>query len=191
MSFTDGISSRVKSKIDNKKKIQRLRNSNKASKILGFKWLETSKIFPDNQLDTVPLLELIKEIERYKKKINPEIIITHHNGDLNIDHKIINSSVITAFRPKSKSNVKKIISFEINSSTEYNREKSKFFFPNLYVDIKPYIKKKIIAFRSYKEENLSYPNSRSLEGLKNLAKYRGNQIGVEFAEAYEILLERY
>ena len=52
----------------------------------------------DNQLDKVPLLKIIKEIEK-NKKINPFIVYTHNFNDLNIDHKKVAEATLTAFRP--------------------------------------------------------------------------------------------
>ena len=66
ISFTNGVSSRGNKKDKEIKK--RKLNSIKASKILGFNWLAQYD-FPDNQLDTMSLLDLVKIIEKHKKKI--------------------------------------------------------------------------------------------------------------------------
>lgn len=55
--------------------------------------------FPDNSFDTVPLLEIIKKVEEFINKINPDIIFTHHNADLNVDHRITFQAVLTTCRP--------------------------------------------------------------------------------------------
>ena len=122
-----------------------------------------------------------------KNKINPELIITHFPEDLNIDHQVVAEATMTAFRPKFKENCKKILAFEVPSSTDYANYKKKIFRPNYYVDIEKFWKKKAQALKAYKDEIMSYPNSRSLKGLKNLAKYKGNQVGVKMAESFQIL----
>jgi len=56
----------------------------KSNKILGI----TDAIFynfPDNELDSIPRLKIIKVIEKQIEKINPDIVFTNHYGDLNID----------------------------------------------------------------------------------------------------------
>ena len=73
-------------------------NIKQAQKILGYQELATYS-FPDNRFDIVPLLEIVKVVEKEKKSFNPDIVFTHHNGDLNIDHKLTFQAVITAFRP--------------------------------------------------------------------------------------------
>lgn len=190
LSMTDGISSRLKKKSNLLIK-KRLKNSVKASKILGFKWLENfSGNFPDNQMDKVPLLQVVKLIEKVKKKINPTIVYTHNPTDLNIDHRIVVDAVMTAFRPQAKEKWKKIIAFEIPSATDYSYYKeNKIFTPNFILDISKLWKKKKLAIKAYGSEIKKFPNSRSLKGIYNLAKIRGVQNGLKLAEAFKILKE--
>ena len=88
LSMTDGISSRSDN-CSQKCLRDRFQAAKEASEILGFKWFEFGN-FPDNSMDSVPLLEIIKFIEKAKNKLNPDIIYTHSAADLNIDHKIVN-----------------------------------------------------------------------------------------------------
>ena len=186
ISMTNGVSSRVRS---SKKEIdQRYKNSLKAAKLIGFNWLnKISGDFADNAMDSEPLLNIVKVIEKAKKITNPEIVITHYPEDLNIDHQIVSSATLTAFRPKTNQTCKKIISFEVPSSTDFAIYKKNFFKPNYFVDIQKFWNKKKLGLDAYKDEMLKYPNSRSLKGLKNLAHYRGNQVGLNMAEAFQIL----
>jgi LmbE family N-acetylglucosaminyl deacetylase len=189
ISMTDGVSSRLHKNLDLKKK-NRIANSIKASKILGFKWIDIDEKFPDNQLDKVALLKIIKVIEKIKKKIKPTIIYTHNPGDLNIDHRIVTDAVMTAFRPQAKENWKKIIAFEIPSSTDYSYyDKNKIFVPNYILNIEKFWIKKKLALLAYKSEIQQFPNSRSMQGIYNLAKMRGVQNGIKLAEAFNILKE--
>ena len=183
--FTDGVSARGKNKFEEIK--QRKKNSLKALKILG---VNQSKFlsYPDNSLDKVPLIKIVKEIESVIRKIKPDIIFTHSNVDLNIDHEIISRAVITATRPKPNYSVKNIYLFETLSSTEWNfNYKKKSFNPNFFVDITKNIENKIKAAKEYKKEINTWPNPRSISGIRNLAKYRGQSVGVKFAEAFYLL----
>ena len=185
MSFTDGVSARVNKNKTLRKK--RLQSAKKVSEFLGFKWIKNLN-FPDNQLDKVPLLKIIKEIEKIKKKINPFIVYTHNFNDLNIDHKKVAEATLTAFRPTPESKVLEFRTFEVPSSTDYYQLKNgKNFIPNLFVDISKSWKKKLDALKIYKSEIKKKPHSRSLDGIKNLAKIRGNQSGLKFAESFEII----
>lgn len=189
ISFTNGIGSRSK---QNKKSDQinkRKESSIRASKILGFKWFEQFD-YPDNEMDKVSMLEIIKKIEIYKKKFLPHVVITHNFSDLNIDHRIVAEATLTAFRPEPNSSCAKIITFEVPSSTDYRMlKRSNNFIPNYFVKIDKFFAYKIKAIKTYKKEVKKSPHARSIEGVKNLSKIRGNQSGVKFAEAFEIIRE--
>ena len=98
----------------------RKKNALKANKILGVKAKDI--IFLKNtscRMDTVPLIEHSKSIEKYIKQFKPNRIFTHSPQDLNLDHRLTYQAVITAARPLKKSSVKKILSFEVPSSTDW------------------------------------------------------------------------
>ena len=181
MSFTDGVSSRSSKKNLPKQINDRFLYSRKAEKILNFKWIKNLS-FPDNELDKVPLLQIIKQIELVSKKIKPVMVYTHSMSDLNIDHRMVAEATLTAFRPDLNQNCKEIRLFETPSSTDFSFNKiKKSFSPNIYVDISKFWKKKKIALEAYKSEIKKFPHSRSLKGIANLAKLRGSQSGVLMA----------
>jgi len=188
--FSDGVTSRNLNNSKIKGNIlKRKKSSFKASKILGIKKTEFLN-FPDNQFDTMPLLAIVKFIEDLISKYKPSIIFTHYDNDLNIDHKIISKAVITATRPHSKYFVEKLLLFEVLSSTEWNFSSSKkVFSPNVFINISNDIKKKIKAIKCYSQELRKWPHPRSVEGINNLAKFRGSTIGCKFAESFISLRE--
>ena len=184
----EGITSRDHQQSKKNNTIQQLKkDAEKANKILGIRKV-FFKNLPDNKFDTVPLLNIIKEIEYFITKIKPEIVYTHHHDDLNIDHQLTHRAVLTATRPLSECSVKRIFSFEVLSSTEWNKfNESTIFIPNMYVDISSTIENKLAAMQCYKTELRNYPHPRSLEGIKILAQRRGLEIGLEFAEAFHLI----
>lgn len=186
----EGITSRANTRIEaDKEELIRLRNNSiKASKIIGFQTIDFCS-FPDNRLDSVDLLDVIKTITYYVDKYNPDIIFTHHFGDLNIDHQIVCRSVLTACRPVEKCNVKKIYAFETPSSTEWNYAYEKSFIPNAYFDVSETFDYKIKGMECYESESACFPHPRSSESLTALAKYRGSNVGCSKAEAFMIMLE--
>lgn len=184
--MSDGVSSRFKTKTPLKEKKIRINECLNVFKFLKFKKPYFYN-FPDNKLDSVPLIDIVKIIERNIKKLKPQIIITHFENCLNIDHQVVYKAVITAARPINKSSVKKILSFEIPSSTNWALFKKNSFLPNYYVDISKNIQKKIKALKMYKSELRKFPHSRSIEYIKNLAKIRGSDCGVNFAEAFVLV----
>ncbi len=158
-----------------------------------FKYLKIEKPtffdFPDNQLDSVPLLKIVKKIEKVIKSFKPEIVFTHYENCLNIDHQITYKATITACRPIRNISVKKILSFEVLSSTEWGIYKKKTFQPNYYFKIDNEFKNKIKAMKFYKSELKKYPHSRSLIAIEALAKFRGISSGFKYAEGFVLVRE--
>lgn len=162
-------------------------NAKAACKILGVNHISFGQ-FPDNKLDTLPLIEIVKYIETALTEFNPDIIYTHSALDLNIDHQIVNRAVITATRPQGNSSIKTILSFEILSSTEwFFSELMPAFKPNWFEDISKTLDRKIEAIEAYRGELRDWPHPRSIEGIKHLAGFRGATIGVNAAEAFMLL----
>ena len=187
----EGITSRYKNREEAKSgEILDLKNKSiEAGKILGVK--ETIFFdFPDQRFDSLPFLEIVKRVEEIIVEINPGIIYTHSPSDLNLDHRITFEAVLTATRPKPGLCVKKILAFEVISSTEWSFGKiNKQFCPNIFEDISEYIELKIKAFNAYDSEKREYPHSRSKEAIISLANRRGASVGLKSAEALELIRE--
>jgi LmbE family N-acetylglucosaminyl deacetylase len=154
----------------------------KAHKIIGFKKTFTGE-FPDNKFDSIPLLEIVKFIEKIKKQIKPSIIFTHYEGDLNVDHRVTYEAVITATRPMKGEAVKEIYSFEILSSTEWNFPV--VFSPDTFFDISGSINDKMLAMSAYRSEIREFPHPRSSKGIETSAQNWGMKVGLEYAEAFK------
>lgn len=140
--------------------------------------------FPDNRLDSVDLLDVIKVVSQYVDKYKPDTIFTHHHGDLNIDHRVVCEAVLTACRPVNGNCVKNILAFETPSSTEWNYTYEKVFTPNVYVDVSDTFQSKIDGMNCYRSESAKWPHPRSPEALKALAEYRGSNVDCQKAEAF-------
>ena len=156
------------------------------ARIIGFKDI-IFESFPDNQFDIVSNLSIVKVIEKYIENLKPNIIYTHHYGDLNIDHKITHNAVMTATRPFA-SFVNEIYSFETMSATECNFDYAySAFKPNYFIAVDKWINKKIDALKCYKSEMRDFPHPRSIENVECTAKKWGSLCGANFAEAFEVL----
>ena len=155
-----------------------------ANNIIGIKKVFVES-FPDNRFDSVDLLDIVKVITKIKDIVKPDIIFTHFENDLNIDHQITYQAVITATRPMENESVKEIYSFEVLSSTEWNYPLS--FSPNTYFDITNTIDLKIQAMEEYNSELCQYPHPRSLEGIELHSKHLGMQVGKKYIEAFKLI----
>ena len=183
--MADGEKSRLEKKNENNKIILYRQNAaKKALKTLGLRSLSFHN-FPDNAMDTVPLIEIVRVIEDLINIYKPSIVFTHAKGDVNIDHQKTHQAVLTASRPQNNQSIKKILCFEIPSSSEWQFELSRdTFVPNYYIDITETLEKKIDSLKFYKKELRKWPHPRSIKGVSHLAHWRGATIGRDAAEAF-------
>jgi len=158
-----------------------------AGSILGAASVELLD-FPDNRLDSLDRLDLIKCIEKYVDHHKPECVYVHHAGDVNVDHRRLHEAVVTACRPTPAHIVRRLLSFEVASSTEWQPPGSaQAFQPNWFVDISDQWDRKREALVAYAMEMRPWPHPRSFDAVEHLARWRGAQVGVEAAEAFCLL----
>ncbi len=156
----------------------------KANEKLGVRQVKLHN-FPDNRMDTVPLLDVIKFVEQEISAANPNIIYTHHAFDLNVDHRRVHEAVLTAWRPIPGNPRGTLLFFEVPSSTDWNAlNSSNVFVPNWYREVGAYLAAKKAALQEYRSEMRPWPHARSLEAIEHLARWRGSSVGVEAAEAF-------
>lgn len=184
----EGMTSRYdKRELADSIKVEKLHEDTyKAGKIIGYKKIHMEDL-PDNRFDSIPLLDVVKIIEKYIKDIKPDIIYTHFRGDLNIDHKITFEAVLTASRPIGQEYVKEIYAFETVSSTEWNFNGMDSFKPNYFVDITETLDMKLKAMECYKSELKEFPHPRSKENLKVSALKWGSVVSRMYAEAFQVV----
>ena len=158
-----------------------------AGSILGAASVELLD-FPDNRLDSLDRLDLNKCIEERIARYKPKCVYVHHSGDVNVDHRRLHEAVVTACRPTPGHVVKRLLSFEVASSTEWQPPGSApAFQPSWFVDISDQWERKREALAVYSSEMRDWPHARSLEAVEHLARWRGAQVGVEAAEAFYLL----
>lgn len=148
----------------------------------------TVEALPDNRFDEVAVLDIVKRVERVVDSLHPQIIYTQHPGDLNIDHSVTFRAVMTATRPTGGCSVEDVYTFEVASSTEWSFQQFQpTFRPNVFVDISHTIDAKIRAMEAYATEVRQFPHPRSSEALRVQARRWGAVVGMEYAEAFELV----
>lgn len=146
--------------------------------------------FPDNSFDTVPLLDLVKAVEDEIRSHDPDVIYTHHYGDLNISHELTCRAVITAARPLPESNVEAILAYETLSTSEWSVPSTENVFqPTTFVDISDQLETKLEAFREHRTELREHPHPRNVTDVRRNAKLWGAKSGIQSAEPFELLRE--
>ena len=159
------------------------------SEILGIKQVYFLDL-PTVKLDTIPQKELNEHISKCVKEVQPEIVYTTPRGDVNKDHRLVFEATMEATRPIPRSPIRKVLCYELLSSTEWAGPFiENAFTPNVYVDISETLEIKLKAMSAYKTELKEYPHPRSLEAISAFAKMRGSSIGVNAAEAFMLVRE--
>jgi N-acetylglucosamine malate deacetylase 1 len=181
--LTDGVGARGDAPPQARARVAAAKN---AMEILGAASM-TQLDFPDNRIDTVALLDIVQAIEAKAIPLAPDIIYTHHGGDLNVDHRMCHQAVLTAFRPMPGQSVRAIYGFEVASATEWGFGSVSDFVPQRFVDISTTLAKKMAALDAYSDEMRDFPHPRSQEALHALATWRGATVGCAAAEAFSVI----
>ena len=143
---------------------------------------------PDNRFDSLDMLDVVQAVERVLGEVDPELVMTHHAGDMNVDHRVTCNAVLTAMRPVPGARPATILAFETLSSTEWNVPSNGApFQPNWFEDASPGLDRKVRAMEAYRHELRDWPHPRSLEGIRVAARRWGSVVGIEAAEAFMLL----
>ena len=152
---------------------------------------------PDQRLDSLPLLEVIDPIMATVRELRPNVVYTHHKGDVNQDHRVAYEASLVAVRPFGDNPVERVLSYEVPSSTEWAPPDPEWaFHPNVFVDIERSLEKKLEAFAHYsathQSEVKAFPHPRSTEALRLHNRHRGISVGMQACEAFVLIrqLER-
>jgi LmbE family N-acetylglucosaminyl deacetylase len=149
---------------------------------------------PDQRLDGMPLLEVVKPIHLQIQELRPKVVYTHHRGDANQDHRAVFDATLVAVRPFSNSSVEQVLCYEVASSTEWAPPFVDWaFLPNVFMDINATLGAKLNAVEAYREtfqsEVRPFPHPRSPEAVRLYAQQRGIAVGMLAAEAFVLVRE--
>lgn len=136
--------------------------------------------YQDNEMDDIPLLPIVKDIESQLQRFQPSVVYTHWRGDLNVDHRVVHDAVKVACRPQPGGTVRMLLYFEVPCSTAWGEG----FVPDYFSNIEKTFETKLLAAQCYVDELRPDPHPRSVNGITRLAQMRGSQVGCRFAEAF-------
>lgn len=142
-------------------------------------------------LDQYPTMNIVKDISNYINLVRPNIIYFHHFADVHTDHKIAFDAIYSCTKNFRYPFISKILLFETLSETEFSPSiRNNAFIPNVFIDITPYLEKKLEIMKIYKTEIMDEPYPRSISTIEALARFRGSRIGVKYAESFMLLYEK-
>lgn len=156
----------------------RWKETENAAKILGVE-LRILDLDPN---EIVFSRKLVKEFDTIINEMTPDLIFTHWNHDSHQDHVAVSNAAIAATR-KNNCSVYMYEQTIPGGIVPYG------FKAQMFVDISDVIELKVkstLAHRSQVERN---GEEQWVEGVKGRAMYRGYQINVKYAEAFEVLKE--
>lgn len=171
----------------NKRKIE----INNVNKLFGFK--EVYQLdFITTQLHVMDFTLLLSEISKTINKIKPEIIYMNNRSDIHTDHQIAAKAILSSTKSFRTPFIKRLLMYECLSETEIAPPfPEKMFIPNVFSDISKFIDDKLEIIKIYESEVQDPPLPRSLENIRALARFRGASCGVDYAEAFMLVRERF
>lgn len=147
--------------------------------------------FLTTELDRYPLGEIILEVSKYIDQIQPSVIYFNFSNDVHSDHRVAFEAVYSCTKNFRYPFIEKILMYETLSETEFAPAiQSNSFVPNMFVDISPFMEKKLEIMKLFTTEQMDEPYPRAMSSIRALARYRGSRIGVEYAEAFMLLFEK-
>jgi LmbE family N-acetylglucosaminyl deacetylase len=135
----------------------------------------------DQQLDQIPLTDVIGELEDIVCDVRPHIVYAQHGGDVNRDHQLVFQALLVATRPTHPS-IHTVLTFDTPSSTEWGYPRT--FVPDTWIDISSTLDRKLRAMACYESELRAYPHPRSLEAIAHRAHAWGSHACLTAAEVF-------
>lgn len=146
---------------------------------------------PTQLLHALDLRDIIQKVDAVIQTVRPNIIYMMNSTDVHSDHRVAFDAVYACTKSFRKPFIEQILMLEALSETEFAlATQATSFVPNVYVDITPYIDRKLEIMEMYPTEVMQEPYPRSISSIKALARVRGSRAGVMYAEAFQLLYER-
>jgi LmbE family N-acetylglucosaminyl deacetylase len=144
--------------------------------------------YPTMTLSTSSIISMVPRISDVFREFKPEVIYCHNRSDAHSDHRIIFDAVMACTKSFRYPFIKQVLMYEVLSETEFGPALAeKAFLPNFFVDISGFLTQKLEIMKLYESELDEHPFPRSLKNIEALATYRGASVGVQYAEAFQLI----
>lgn len=169
---------------------QREREIQKVANLYPFHGVHRLKL-PTTQLDTLPLAKIVQGIGDVITRIKPEVLYLPFSGDAHSDHRVVFAAASACTKWFRYPWVRRVLSYETISETDFGVHQATVFHPNVFVDISAHLSKKVAIAKTYAGEFHDAPFPRSEEAIRALATLRGARSGFQAAEAFMLLSEQH
>jgi len=151
-----------------------------------------SKVFklsyPTMSLSSSTILKMVPEISAIFSEVKPEVIYCLNRSDAHSDHRVTFDAVMACTKSFRYPFIKQVLLYECISETEFAPAlPERVFMPNYFVDITPFHSHKLEIMKIYESELGEHPFPRSLRNMEALATFRGASVGVDYAEAFQMV----
>ena len=148
---------------------------------------------PTTRLDDMALEAVIDPLCEAIHEVEPSCIYSVGGSDVHTDHGAVHTALMTSIKAFQRPpGLDRILTYEVISSTDvYPAARPAPFVPTTYSDITEFIERKLEVMSVFKSELHEPPLPRSLESIRALARYRGSAIGVDYAEAFQLVFEAF
>ncbi len=144
--------------------------------------------YPTMSLSSSSVITMAPKISAVFQEVQPEIIYCLNRSDAHSDHRVTFDAVAACTKSFRYPFIKQVLLYECISETEFAPAlPEKVFLPNYYVDVTPYFHKKLEIMKIYESEIAEHPFPRSIRNIEALAVFRGASVGVEYAEAFQLI----
>jgi LmbE family N-acetylglucosaminyl deacetylase len=168
--------------------VQRNKEIQQISEFFGFDAVFNLNYAPA-QLDQIPMSELVSSISKVMNQYLPNEILIPHWSDVHSDHRVTFNAVAACTKWFRNPSVKRVLSYETISETDFGLISRDAFRANYFVNIEDFLEDKLRAMSIYSSEMGAFPFPRSMEAITALAVTRGATSGFKAAEAFELVRE--
>lgn len=146
---------------------------------------------PTTELDALPRADVVQAIGGPLKSFRPDVVYLPHPHDVHSDHGVVFQATATNLKWFRLDSVREVYTYETLSETEFGLDAGvNAFRPTSWVDISPYLERKLEIMSVYDSELGEFPFPRSLAAMRHQSHLRGAEAGCNAAEAFTLLRSR-
>tara|TARA_A100001011_G_scaffold16199_2_gene16821 strand:- start:18015 stop:18683 length:669 start_codon:yes stop_codon:yes gene_type:complete len=146
--------------------------------------------FETSTLSDISFEALVASLKSALDLFKPNEVFIPNLSDAHSDHRIVFDAASSCCKPFRLKSIKKVLSYETISESNFYLDRKSSFNPNYFEDISPYLGKKTEAMKIYKSEMGQFPFPRNKKTIEAQAIFRGSFVDFKAAEAFELLLNR-
>jgi len=124
--------------------------------------------FPSAELDQFSTRTLVGKISQVFSRFEPDEVLLPHPGDVHSDHRVTFEAASACTKWFRYPSIKRVMTYETLSETEFGLSPVESFKPNLFVNISEQIDHKLTLLEIYNSELGEHPFPRSLDAVRAL-----------------------